>query len=129
MPVKKKRGMPSFAPTVAQREDVENMAAMGLKQEQICLLIRNPRTGKAIDAKTLRRAFREEFDVGRLKANYTVAKSLYKRAVDGEGRDAVIAAIFWLKVNMGWKETSAHELTGKEGGPIPIIINKNEVNF
>jgi hypothetical protein len=30
------------------------------------------------------------------------------------------AAIFWAKTQMGWKETSAHEFTGKDGGPIVL---------
>ena len=28
------------------------------------------------------------------------------------------AAIFWLKIGAGWKETSLHEVSGPSGGPI-----------
>ena len=45
------------------------------------------------------------------KANVLVAENLYCRAT-GEGREAVAAAIFWLKTRASPKETNLHELTG-----------------
>jgi len=36
----------------------------------------------------------------------------------GQGREAVTAAIFWLKTRARWKETTAVEHGGPEGGPI-----------
>ena len=49
---------------------------------------------------------------GGIKANARVAESLYRKAT-GEGREAVTAAIFWLKTRARWKETSVHEVEGK----------------
>ncbi len=43
------------------------------------------------------------------KANVRAAENLYRKAT-GDGREAVTAAIFWLKTRAGWKETSVHEL-------------------
>jgi len=37
-----------------------------------------------------------------------VAENLYRKAT-GEGREAVTAAIFWLKTHAGWKETVVQE--------------------
>jgi hypothetical protein len=56
-----------------------------------------------IAAKTLRKPFRAELDTGHIKANAKVAGNLYRIAT-GNGREAVTAAIFWLKVRAGWRE-------------------------
>ena len=31
------------------------------------------------------------------------------------------AAIFWLKTRAGWKETTAHEIGGRDGEPIEVV--------
>jgi hypothetical protein len=49
-----------------------------------------------------------------------VAENLYRKAT-GDGREAVTAAIFWLKTRAHWKETSVHEVSGPDGGPIEAI--------
>ena len=61
--------------------------------------------------KTSGRCFAKELASGQVKANARVAESLYRKAT-GEGREAVTAAIFWLKTRAHWKETSAHEHSG-----------------
>ena len=48
----------------------------------------------------------QELDHGHVKANAKVAENLYRKAT-GDGREAVIAAIFWLKTRAGWKETTS----------------------
>ena len=55
------------------------------------------------------------------KANAKVAENLFRKAT-GEGREAVTAAIFWLKARAGWKETSVKELTGKDEHPLTVVI-------
>jgi hypothetical protein len=70
-----------------------------------------------IDPKTLRKHYRDELDHGHVKANAKVAENLFRKAT-GEGREAVTAAIFWLKARAGWKETALHEVSGRNGGPI-----------
>jgi hypothetical protein len=42
-------------------------------------------------------------------------KSNLFRKARGEGRESVVAAIFWLKARARWKETSAHELSRPAG--------------
>jgi hypothetical protein len=49
-----------------------------------------------------------------------VAENLFRKAT-GEGREAVTAAIFWLKARAGWKEVDRHELVGDEHQPITQI--------
>jgi len=73
-----------------------------------------------VDPKTLRRHYRDELKHGHVKANARVAESLYRRATT-EGAQSVTAAIFWLKTRAGWKETSAHEIAGRDGSPIETI--------
>lgn len=65
----------------------------------------------AIDAKTLRKHYRQELDHAHTKVNARVAENLFRKAT-GDGREAVTAAIFWLKTRAGWKETSVHEMNG-----------------
>ena len=70
----------------------------------------------------LRLHYLGELASGHIKANAKVAENLFRKAT-GEGRESVIAAIFWLKARARWTESSAHELTGKDGQPIRIEIS------
>lgn len=98
-------------PTEKTRSEVETLAAYGIPQEQIALMME-------IDAKTLRKHYRRELDVGMPKANAKVAQSLFQKAINGD----TTAAIFWAKTRMGWRETIS--LTGADGGPIETITRK-----
>src|SRR3954454_13695176 len=89
-------GRPSFEPSQSERQMVEAMAGCGVPEADIAAVIR-------IAPKTLRKHFREELDTGHIKANAKVAGNLY-RIANGSGREAVTAAIFWLKVRAGWRE-------------------------
>jgi len=62
------------------------------------------------------------------KANAKVAENLFWK-VTAEGREAVVAAIFWVKARAYWRETSAHELSGKEGQPIRIEISAADADL
>jgi hypothetical protein len=72
-----------------------------------------------VDLAALRSRFAAVLDTGGTKANSRVAENLYRKAT-GDGREAVTAAIFWLKTRAGWKDTTAHEISGKDGGPVEI---------
>jgi hypothetical protein len=101
-------GRPAFRPTDEQHRQVEAMVGYGIPEDQICRLITNQQTKRPIDGKTLRRHFRSEIETGQVKANVSVAQSLFRMAIGGN----VAAAIFWLKTRMGWKETAAVEMSG-----------------
>ena len=81
------------------------MAGYGIPEADIACVLE-------IDPKTLRRHYRRELDKGHIKANSKVAENLYRKAT-GEGREAVTAAIFWLKTRAGWRETMVQESRGE----------------
>jgi hypothetical protein len=112
-------GRPSHKPDDASRRQVEALAGYGVREDEIAEFI-------GIDAKTLRKHYRQELRQGHTKANAKVAENLYRRAT-GEGREAVTAAIFWLKTRAGWRETLAHELSGPEGAPIAVEHSDREL--
>lgn len=111
----KKGGRPAHKPSAQSRRQVEAMAGYGVPAEDIGRVL-------GIDAKTLRKHYREELDTGRVKANSKVAEALYRKATS-DGPQSVAAAIFWLKTRARWKETVVNEHTGKDGAPLqpPVI--------
>ena len=98
---------PAHKPEPVTRRQVEAMAGYGVPEADIARVI-------GVDPKTLRKHYREELDTGHVKANAKVAENLFRKAT-GEGREAVIAAIFWMKTRAGWKETSVQEHSGNGG--------------
>jgi hypothetical protein len=96
---------PSHRPDPQSRRQVEAMAGYGVPESDIAGVV-------GVSPKTLRKHYRSELDHGHVKANAKVAENLFRKAT-GEGREAVTAAIFWLKTRAGWKETSVQEHTGE----------------
>ena len=83
-------------PTEKQRQMVQIAKAAGLTDDQVSGLI-------GIDLKTLRKHYRSELDNANSRAIAAVAANLYKRATS-DAKEAVPAAIFWLKTRGGWRE-------------------------
>jgi hypothetical protein len=73
-----------------------------------------------IDAKTLRKYYREELDQSSAKANAQVGGHLYRKAISGD----TAAMIFWMKTRAGWREKSEVDHTSSDGTMTPkeIII-------
>lgn len=88
-----KQTKPPHQPTDANRKTVDMMIAVGIPQEDVAAVI-------GIDAKTLRKHYREELDTAASKANTKVAGQLFKNAMGGD----TTAAIWWTKARMGWAE-------------------------
>ena len=86
-------GRPSHKPDPITRRQVEAMAAYGIPEPDISRVV-------GIDAKTLRKHYRYELDLGTAKANAQVAGFLFNSAKNGN----VTAQIFWLKTRARWKE-------------------------
>jgi hypothetical protein len=85
------------------RDQVDVMAGYGVPELAIA-------QGLGIDPKTLRRHYRAELDRGHIRANFAVARSLFRKAIR-DGPQSVTAAIFWLKCRARWQEgTVAPEL-------------------
>jgi hypothetical protein len=98
---------PIAAEAMPDPDKVEVMAGYGLSRTEIAKVLR-------IDPDRLKEACVPELETGRIKANLKVAENLYRKAT-GDGREAVTAAIFWLKTRASWKETNVHELGGLSG--------------
>jgi hypothetical protein len=79
---------PSFQPTAEQRKLVRSLAALGVPQQRICVLVglRSP--------KTLRKHFRPELSNGFAEAYAAVARTAYEMAVSGR---YPAMSMFWDK--------------------------------
>ena len=117
MPRKNPVGPPTFKPTDQEREQVEQMSAVGIPQESICRVIRD-----GIDDKTLRKHFRTELDTAVAKANANIGNTLYNKAMGGD----TSALIWWSKTRMGWKETSVQEHQGGVSVNVQLNAVKSE---
>ena len=102
-------GRKPFEPTEHERKQVEAMSGYGLPIEQIAILVRD-----GIDADTLRKHFASELISGKAKANSSVGRTLYQKAIGGD----TTAMIWWSKTQMRWREVQQHELTGADGAPL-----------
>lgn len=113
---KRKRGpgKPKFEPTVADRQNVETLAGLGIRTDDIKYLVINPQTGKHIAQDTLLRHFSDELASGRPKAHAIIAQTLFNKA-KGDGHQSVAAAIWFSKTQMGWREKVAVEVEAKSG--------------
>ena len=92
-------GRPEFQPTAAQREQVKAMAAYGVPREDIARVV-------GCSPPTLAKHFWQELETASIEANAKVAQSLFRKAVEGTGKESVTAAIFWLKCRAGWRDVS-----------------------
>lgn len=100
-------------PTEKDRQYVRSMSAYGVPQADIATVL-------GITRQTLAVHYREELDRATTEANAKVAQTLFAQATDKDNPRSVTAAIFWLKTRAGWRETSVHEITGADGGPVQV---------
>lgn len=77
-------GRKPFVATPEQRKMVQNMAALGMKQDEISMVV-------GIERTTLAKYFRPELDVAYLQANTTVRSNLFNLT-----KTNVRACEFWL---------------------------------
>ena len=110
-PLPKKTGRPPFSPTSRDRRAVEAMAAAGVAQREIALVM-------DIGEPTLRRHFRRELTVGAVKAQITVTNALYREATR-RAKPSVRAMELWLRCRCGWREAAAPEIP-REPRPEPL---------
>ena len=101
---------PFFVPKPEQRKQVEAMAAYGVPGTEIARVI-------DIGYTTLKKYFRDELDLGHVKANASVAETCFKMATSGK---VPAATFFWLKTRARWRERHEIELSGPDGGAILI---------
>jgi hypothetical protein len=96
----------AHVPDQARRRQVEAMAAYGIPEDHIARVV-------AIDPKTLRKYYRDELDLGAVKANAQVAGFLFNNARNGN----VTAQIFWLKTRARWREAPNEHIHHEGSGP------------
>jgi hypothetical protein len=111
---------PAHRPEPFLKRQVEAMAAYGVPEDKIARVV-------GIDAKTLRKHYRDELDTGQTKANSKVAESLYRKAT-GEGAQSVTAAIFWLKTRAQWKETLISEVIHDASDSVRLLMQRIAVH-
>lgn len=131
---------PVFVPTDEQRRTVEAMVGFGIPETDICQLVRQPKTGKPIDEKTLRKHFEVEIATGAVKVKSLVGNMIVntilgrtQKVIQQRGGEDVeveiplglvderaraTLAVFFARTRMGWKDTVVNEHVGKDGGPI-----------
>lgn len=85
------------------------MAAVGIVHDEIAAAL-------GISDETLRKYFGDELATGKTRTLAKVADSLVRQALAGN----MTAAIFYLKTQGGWRETSAVELSAPGGGPLQV---------
>ena len=94
--------MADTSPSLPDPARIEALAGYGISVAEIASIYR-------LGPDVIRQSFADELDAGEAKANARVAENLYRKAT-GDGREAVTAAIFWLKTRARWKEPSVHEV-------------------
>lgn len=101
-------GKPPHEPTKATRDTVQLHAMVGTPQEDIARVL-------GIDAKTLRKHYRDELDLSLAKANAKIGGALFNKAISGD----TTAQIFWLKTRAGLKERQEVDHTSSDGSMTP----------
>ena len=104
---------PRFKVTAENRKTVKALAGYGMTHEQIAQMI------GIRSAKTLRRHFRPELDMGSVEANAQVAQTMFRMASSGKIPGATI---FWLKTRCRWRETSTDDV--QPVAPPMLIISQ-----
>jgi len=103
------------------REDLADkikiMVAIGIPQDQICGILK-------ISKETLSVTYRDSIDYGANTANAVVGGKIFEAAKRGESW----ACSLWAARRMGWKETTATELSGPNGAPIESRIDVSKLN-
>jgi len=117
-PKPKRTRPPKFEPTTEQREQVQMMAACGIKHENVAKII-------GCSYSTLRKHFKSELALGLDTANASIGSVLYQNAANGQPW----AVCFWLKTRGGWRETNRTELTGADGQALPAATPVFAVTF
>jgi len=80
---------------------VEAMAGYGITLAEIAIVL-------GTDEASVERDYAAELASGQIKANARVAENLFRKATS-DGREAVTAAIFWLKTRARWREASPRD--------------------
>lgn len=98
------------SPTNESRQLVQLHCTIGTPQAVVADIL-------GIDAKTLRKHYREELDQSTAKANATIGGALFNKARGGD----TAAMIFWMKTRAGWREKTDVNHTSDDGSMTPKL--------
>lgn len=104
----RRRTKPPHEPTKTSRELVKIHTMVGTTQEDIAKII-------GVDAKTLRKHYRDELDLSRARANAAIGGALFNKAKSGD----TTAMIFWMKTQAGWRERQEVDHLSSDGSMSP----------
>lgn len=104
-------------PTPASRQLVQLHATIGTQQHVIADIL-------GIDAKTLRKHYREELDQSMAQANATIGGALFNKAKGGD----TAAMIFWMKTRAGWRERQEVDHVSSDGTMTPKGIDASKLS-
>ncbi|MDR1920265.1 MAG: phosphoribosyltransferase [Candidatus Adiutrix sp.] len=90
-------------------ESVRVMAKNGTPLADIAKII-------SMSPVTLSKLYHDDFLTGKAEANNTIGHTLYEKAVNGD----TVAAIFWAKTQMGWRETQKVEVTQNTNAEVSV---------
>lgn len=96
------------------------MVGYGMTYREICTLVKNPDTGKAISVNTLQKHFAAEIEEGAAYVKSRVIGNLVKRATK-DHPSAVTAGIWITKARYGWKSTERFEHT-HDGSTTGVMV-------
>jgi len=104
-----------YKPDEKSRKQIMLMAGIGLTHDQIAKIME-------ISDETLRRHYKHELATAKTMLNTQVAGNLFSIATSKDHKNAVTAAIFWLKTQGKWKETI--DVSNDDGSlkPEPVQI-------
>ena len=107
----------SFKATPEHRKMVAAAYAMGMKQDDICQLIRST-NDKPVDTKTLRKYFGLELHKGRAQLEYKLRGTAAQVACDTNHPKFATMNIWMQKTLLGINETNIHRMEGPDGEPL-----------
>lgn len=108
-------GRKTYRPTDSDRAIVKNMAAAGLREDQIAECIGT----KGVSEPTLRKYFKRELLTSRNSVTALATSQLVKAIGAGEA----YAICFWLKTRAGFRETQAHAFVDSQGKDRPFMLS------
>jgi predicted transcriptional regulator len=111
----KKPGPAPHRRTALAKQQVVMFKAAGYTTDQIAHFL-------MISAPTLRKHYRDELDRGQMELNAKVMSTITQIASDPNHKQALSAAIFWAKTQMGFRETDRMEHVGADGNPIQLQV-------
>jgi hypothetical protein len=96
--------------TEQERQLVKRMALAGCTQKVMASVIE-------CTVETLEKHFRKELDDEKAKVAGAIAAKLVQKALEGN----MVAMIFYLKTQCGWRETNAVELSGNMNIKVNLV--------